>query len=62
MMFASERRLVVDAGASGGALVLPPGPPHRGRGGRYCARVLFVIPEADRVALMYQRRRVVLGS
>jgi AraC family transcriptional regulator len=52
MMFASGRRLAVDAGASGGALVLPPGPPHRGRAGRDGARVLFVIPEAHRVAMM----------
>jgi AraC family transcriptional regulator len=50
--FASGRRLAVDAGAAGGALVLPSGPPHRGRAGRDGARVLFVMPEADRVALM----------
>ncbi|HEU4628790.1 MAG TPA: AraC family transcriptional regulator [Gemmatimonadaceae bacterium] len=50
--FASGRRLTVDAGAAGGALVLPPGPPHGGRAGADGARVLFVTPEADRVAAM----------
>jgi AraC family transcriptional regulator len=50
--FASGRRLAVDAGAAGGALVLPPGPPHCGRAGADGARVLFVMPDADRVAAM----------
>lgn len=52
LTFASGRRLTVDAGTAGGALVLPPGPPHYGRAGEEGARMLFVMPEADRVAMM----------
>jgi AraC family transcriptional regulator len=48
--FASGRRLAVEAGAAGGALVLPPGPPHRGRAGADGAQVLFVMPDADRLS------------
>jgi AraC family transcriptional regulator len=58
--FASGRRLALDAGAASGALVLPPGPPHRGRAGRDGAQVLFVMPEADRVALMGEAAAEVL--
>ncbi|HEX6536245.1 MAG TPA: AraC family transcriptional regulator [Gemmatimonadaceae bacterium] len=50
--FASGRRLSCEAGAAGGALVLPPGPPHGGRAGADGARVLFLTPEPDRVAAM----------
>ena len=50
--FASGRRLAVDAGAAGSALVLPPGPPHAGRVGADGAQVLYVMPEVDRVAAM----------
>jgi AraC family transcriptional regulator len=50
--FASGRRLVVDASEAAGALVLPPGPPHHGRAGAEGARMLFVMPAADRVAMM----------
>ncbi|HET7551174.1 MAG TPA: AraC family transcriptional regulator [Gemmatimonadaceae bacterium] len=52
LRFASGRRLTVDAGEAAGALVLPPGPPHQGRAGAGGARMLFVMPEADRVAMM----------
>jgi AraC family transcriptional regulator len=52
LTFSSGRRLAVDAGGAGGAVVLPSGPPHRGRAGRDGARVLFVMPAADRVAVM----------
>ena len=52
LRFASGRRLTVDAGTAAGALVLPPGPPHHGRAGAGGARMLFVMPEADRVAMM----------
>jgi len=50
--FDSGRRLEVDARETPGALVLPPGPPHRGRAGADGARMLFVMPGADRVAAM----------
>lgn len=50
--FASGRRLTCEAGAVGGALVLPPGPPHGGRAGADGARVLFLTPEQDRVAAL----------
>jgi AraC family transcriptional regulator len=50
--FASGRRFAVDAGDAAGALVLPPGPPHHGRAGADGARMIFVMPEADRVARM----------
>jgi AraC family transcriptional regulator len=50
--FASGRRLVCEAGSAAGALVLPPGPPHRGRAGANGARVLFLMPDEDRVAAM----------
>jgi len=50
--FASGRRLTVDASAAAGALVLPPGPPHHGRAGADGARMLFVMPEADRLATL----------
>ena len=50
--FASGRRLAVDASAAAGALVLPAGPPHHGRAGAGGARMLFVTPEADRVATL----------
>jgi AraC-like DNA-binding protein len=50
--FASGRRLAVDAGTAVGALVLPPGPPHHGRAGADGARMLFVMPEADRLATL----------
>jgi AraC family transcriptional regulator len=49
--FASGRRLAVDAGAAGGALVLPPGPPHCGRVGADGAQVLYVMPDADRLSI-----------
>jgi AraC family transcriptional regulator len=52
LRFASGRRLTVDADTAAGALVLPPGPPHYGRAGVGGARMLFVMPEADRVAMM----------
>lgn len=52
LKFASGRRLSVDAGAAAGALVLPPGPPHYGRAGADGARMLFVMPEADRLATL----------
>jgi AraC family transcriptional regulator len=60
--FASGRRLEADAGAASGALVLPAGPPHRGRAGRDGARVLFVIPGADRVAMMGSAAAEVLAD
>jgi AraC family transcriptional regulator len=50
--FASGRRFAVDAGAAGGALVVPPGPAHRGRVGSDGAHVLLVMPDADRLSMM----------
>jgi len=50
--FVSGRRLEADAGAAGGALVLPPGPPHRGRVGTDGAQVLYVMPDAERLSTM----------
>jgi len=52
MRFASGRRLEADAGATGGALVLPPGPSHRGRVGADGAQVVYVMPDADRLSTM----------
>jgi AraC family transcriptional regulator len=49
--FASGRRLAVDAGAAGGALVLPPGS-HSGRVGADGAQVLYVMPEVERLSTM----------
>jgi len=51
VQFASGRRLAVDA-AAGGALVLPPGPPHRGQVGADGAQVLYVMPDADRLSIL----------
>jgi AraC family transcriptional regulator len=50
LKFNSGRRLAVDATEMAGALVLPSGPPHHGRAGGDGARMLFVMPEADRLA------------
>ena len=60
--FASGRRLVCEAGGAGGALVLPPGPPHRGRAGADGARVLFLMPDEDRVAAMGTAATAVLAD
>jgi len=38
--------------AAAGALVLPPGPPHSGRAGADGARMIFVMPEAERLAVL----------
>lgn len=60
--FASGRRLAADAGAGGSALVLPPGPPHRGRVGADGAQVLYVMPDADRLATMRTSASEVLAD
>jgi AraC family transcriptional regulator len=60
--FTSGRHLAADARATGGALVLPPGAPHRGRAGADGARVLFVMPEVDRVATLEPVAAAVLAD
>jgi AraC family transcriptional regulator len=60
--FASGRRLAADEAAAGSALVLPPGPPHRGRVGADGAQVLYVMPDADRLATMGSTASEVLAD